>query len=70
MLLGAADSCWNAGGQWMNRLDRKSSDILTEEERKGGGGMEGQRDFTYNATAGRSAFLRDSPAPRRGTRGH
>ena len=54
----------------MNRLDRKSSDILREEERKGGGGMEGQRDFTYNATAGRSAFLRDSPAPRRGTRGH
>lgn len=26
----------------MNRLDRKSSDMLREEERKGGGGMEGR----------------------------
>ena len=69
MLLGTAGSCWNAGGQWMNRLNRKSSDMLREEERKGGGGMGGQRNFMCNATAERSAVLRDSPAPRQGTKG-
>ena len=45
MLLGAAGSCWNAGGQWMNRLNRKSSDLLREEERNGGGGMGGTEGF-------------------------
>ena len=54
MLLGTAGSCWNAGGQWMNRLNRKSSDMLREEERKRGGGMGGQRNFMCNATAERS----------------
>ena len=45
MLLGAAGSCWNAGGQWMNRLNRKSSDMLREEESNGGGGMRGTEGF-------------------------
>jgi hypothetical protein len=44
----------------MNRINRKSSDMLREEEGNGGGGMGGQRDFVCNATAEGSAFLRDS----------
>lgn len=45
------------GCRWtVDEQTKQSSDMLREEERKGGG-MGGQRNFMCNPTAERSAFL-------------